>query len=220
MNFQQCSYNCQKVVANSSLGIVCMTPTQLSWNSKRPASSASLLERENSSLEWYPVNRVGARLSWCFSPPGNLGQRWQCGLHELTQDRNQSWNDNLGLFCLKIARDFAKAFFMKAALMVTVPVFLKGSDNSNHGVVGPFCHFSHFFVFKRWFSLFDRLALSGMTMNTYTFWQQSWDVCIKLLLRSWFFQSNLQPSANGRSDKFFRQKVADTSEHLSEDGNM
>ncbi len=41
--------------------------------------------------------------------------------------------------------------------------------------------------------------------------------CIELLL---CFKSNLQPSAKGRSDKFFRQKVANTSEHLSEDGNM
>jgi hypothetical protein len=60
------------------------------------------------------------------------------------QDRNQSWNNNPGLFGLKITRDLARAFLLKAELAFLLPVFLDGSGNNNHNVCGPFCHFAGF----------------------------------------------------------------------------
>ncbi len=95
------------------------------------------------------MNRVGEGLSWHFLPPGTFGQRWQSRLGESTQDRNLSWNNNLGLFGLKIARDLARALMMQAALTVLLLAFLDGSGDSNHDDSVPISHFCRFLVFYR-----------------------------------------------------------------------
>jgi hypothetical protein len=61
---------------------------------------------------WCDIRQTGwmGGLSWCLLPMGNLGQRWHCRLEESFQNRNQSWNGNPGLFCLKITRDLIRAF--------------------------------------------------------------------------------------------------------------
>jgi hypothetical protein len=52
------------------------------------------------------------------------------------------WKDNLGLFSLKIIRDFTTACLMKAALTVALWVSL-----NNHNVGGLLSHYGRFFIF-------------------------------------------------------------------------
>jgi hypothetical protein len=52
--------------------------------------------------------------------------------------RNQSWDDNLDLFGLKIASDLARAFWMQIALTVLPPDFANSCGQSNNKVGGFF----------------------------------------------------------------------------------
>jgi hypothetical protein len=62
---------------------------------------------------------------------------------------NRPWDDNIGLFCLKISCDVARAFLMEAALTALPPDFWNIGNDTNHEVGSPFHHFGYFFVFNR-----------------------------------------------------------------------
>jgi hypothetical protein len=60
---------------------------------------------------------------------------WVLSLHE-----NQSWNNNPGLFGLKIVWDLAWAVLV-SALTVSLLDFQNSGSNSNHNFSGSFCRF-------------------------------------------------------------------------------
>jgi hypothetical protein len=61
--------------------------------------------------------------------------------------KNQSEDDKMGLFGLKINWDLAWAFLVNAALMVSLPDFSNSGSDTNHNVRSPFCQFRYFFFF-------------------------------------------------------------------------
>jgi hypothetical protein len=61
--------------------------------------------------------------------------------------KNQSGDDKMGLFGLKINWDMAWAFLVNAALMVSLPDFPNSGSASNHNLRSPFCHFGYFSSF-------------------------------------------------------------------------
>lgn len=132
------------------LGVVWMTPSQLilklSWDSKRPASSHFTLEKRKKACcgNIRPIGRMAEKLvafcyEWLLDRGGSVNLL-------LSQNRNQSRDDNLNRFFLK-------------------------TFNSSHDV-GPFHHLRHFTVkapvIIQFIRLIDR-ALSPYTLTTVLF---------------------------------------------------
>jgi hypothetical protein len=61
--------------------------------------------------------------------------------------KNWPWDDDIGLFGLKIGWDVVRAFLKEAALTVLPPDLLYSGRNGNHDVGGLFHHFEVFSSF-------------------------------------------------------------------------
>ncbi len=71
------------------------------------------------------------------------------------RNKNRSWDDDIGLFGLKISWDVARAFLKEAALTVSPPDLLYSGDDGNHDVGGLF---RRFVVFSSFTALFIKLV--------------------------------------------------------------
>ncbi len=61
--------------------------------------------------------------------------------------KNRSWDDDIGLFGLKISWDVARAFLKEAALTVLPPDLLYSGGDGNHKIGGLFRRFVVFSSF-------------------------------------------------------------------------
>jgi hypothetical protein len=55
--------------------------------------------------------------------------------------RNQSGDDNLDLYSIKITRDLARVFLKQTMSTASLPDFLNSSGDSNHNISSPYHHF-------------------------------------------------------------------------------
>jgi hypothetical protein len=85
---------------------------KLSWDSERPASSNLALGKRKSPLRKYLAKRTGG--GSYLSLRRNLNRQAEAALwtEASSLHRIQSWDNNLGLFSLKIAVELARAFLM------------------------------------------------------------------------------------------------------------
>ena len=90
-------------------------------------------EEEIHSLGSIHQNRVVGVSSWPILPPKTLGEWQQSALVFFPQLKNHYWDYTMGLFCLKMSRNLARAFTNR-----NPSLFLNINGNSSDDVSGPF----------------------------------------------------------------------------------
>ncbi len=88
-------------------------------------------------------------------------------------NRNQSWDDNLRLFSLKIGWDLARAFLMLAMLTVLPSDFLNSGGDSNYNIGGHLHCFSSFTALREECSWFCDIFLSAYNSLPMIFFLQN-----------------------------------------------
>ncbi len=125
MDFSQRSIYRRKATADSFLAPSRPTRPSLSWCSpgKRDAHQLrlSLSYSETSPLGWFLTNRAVSGSSLCLRRLLKSQTEAAAWTWESSFDRNQSWDVNLDLFGIKIARDLVRAFLKHPTLSVLPP---------------------------------------------------------------------------------------------------
>jgi hypothetical protein len=173
----------RKAAADSFLLLIWATPSKFfmrqPWDSERPAGFdfASLKQKKVCRSRLRQIERLADRLDAFVaikSPRMRRQQSVSLSLH-----KNQPWDDDMGLFGLKIGWDIARGFLMEAASMASPQDLLYSSSNSNHNDGGHFCHFVIFlsltaimikFV-RMIYRVFSQSILSTNSFIFAKFWQ-------------------------------------------------
>jgi hypothetical protein len=109
----------------------------------------SLSYGEKSLLGQYLPNSPGGGSSLCLCHHLKSLTESSVWPSALSLYKNQSWDNSLGLFSLKISWELARVFLM--------PGLLNSSSDSNYDIGGPVHHFGHFSFLAALIRLLSRL---------------------------------------------------------------
>jgi hypothetical protein len=121
-----------------------MNPSQLvlklTWDNEMPASSDFTFLWRKKSDGAICGEPSGWRTVFMSLPPFEVWTESSVWPSSLSLYKNQSWDNSLGLFSLKMSWELARVLLM--------PDFLNSSSDSNYDIGGPVHHFGNFLSFN------------------------------------------------------------------------